>query len=216
MIELYLVRHAESEGNINPFLINGQSNHLKLTKNGEAQAERLGKRFCDERITFDQIYSSTALRCMHTTQIICQQIAFPPHHIQYSDQIIELSQGLWEGKVRAEMYTPEVKAQLINLQQFFKAPEGESQKEVEDRMYDFIFGHIIHSAQDHQKIMIVSHGMAIKCFFRGIMDSSPLMTYKTTVCNTSITKFEYDVNEGWYLDRLNDTAHLIGTELLNG
>lgn len=56
----------------------------------------------------------------------------------YDEDLEELSQGDWEGQLRTEIYTPR-QLQKINSNNYtFKAPNGESQEEVENRMFDFI------------------------------------------------------------------------------
>ena len=56
---------------------------------------------------------------------------------------------------------------------------------------------------------VFTHGLAIKCLFRGIMQSSSERTYKIEIDNTAITRFRYARN-GWHLVTLNDTTHLAG------
>lgn len=54
-----------------------------------------------------------------------------------------LSQGDWEGKSRSKTYTPEQVAEINSNQWLFTPPNGESQKEVEERMLAFISSEIL-------------------------------------------------------------------------
>lgn len=59
--------------------------------------------------------------------------------------------------------------------------------------------------------------VAIRCYLRGILGSSPSRTHKSAIDNTSITELVYNSREGpkggWFLMRFNDAAHLEGTSL---
>ena len=99
MLDLYLIRHAESEMNVQEHLIGGRNDAVNLSPKGELQAWYLGKRFREDRIQFDYIYSSTAVRAQRTAQIVCQEIKYPLDRIIYSTALLELDQGDWEGPV---------------------------------------------------------------------------------------------------------------------
>ena len=66
---------------------------------------------------------------------------------------MEISQGLWERLNKHEVYTREHLAMVYNLHQDFHAPGGESQRQVEFRMMDFmsnvILNKSIHAANLH-------------------------------------------------------------------
>lgn len=214
MINIYLIRHAESMGNVNHHLIGGQSNHYPLSDRGEAQAHLLGKRLKKEGITFDQVYASIAVRAQQTCQISCGHMGFDWDKVQHTDEIVELSQGDWEGKVRKEIYTSERRAEIVSNSYHFKAPGGESQKEVCDRMENWL-----HKAVEgldptkHHSIAGYSHGFAIKCLVKRLMDSDPLMTFRTIIHNTSLTCFQFN-GKNWLLERVNDHSHIVGSDFI--
>jgi broad specificity phosphatase PhoE len=208
MIELYLIRHAESVLNANGIFIGGRSNYAPLSKKGEFQSELLGIRFINEKMKFKKIYSSIAVRAKNTAQISCKKAGFL-EEIIFSDRIVELDQGDWEGEPRDEIYTEEI-LKKINLDRWnFKAPNGESQKEGEERMMSFVENEIVSKYNPDEKNVfgVFTHGFLIKCFLRGIIDFDPKRTYCIAINNTSITKLEYDA-KGWHLFSLNDTDHL--------
>ena len=214
MINIYLIRHAESMGNVNHHLIGGQSNHYPLTERGRDQARRLGIRLQKEGLSFDSVYASVAVRAKQTCQIVCGHVGFAFEEVELTDQIVELGQGDWEGKVRKEIYTPERRAEVISNSYYFKAPNGESQKEVCDRMENWLHAAIqdLDPAEDWN-VAGFSHGFAIKCLFKRLMDSDPTMTYRTIVHNTSLTCFQFN-GKRWLLERLNDHTHILGTEFI--
>ncbi len=210
MLDIYLIRHAESEGNVNNHYIGGRSNHFNLTDRGVEQARKLGQRLNKEKITFDYVFSSIAVRAKHTAEIICEEIPFPTQQIHFAEHLVELSQGEWEGQLRELHFTPERRQEIDNDPWNFTPPGGESQREVEERMFDWICEHVIPLKEEKPRVAIVSHGMAIKSLFRKIMDANPAMTRNTILHNTAFTRLMY-LEETWMVERFNDHAHLNGT-----
>ncbi len=210
MIHFIFIRHAESEGNLHtPHLIGGQSNHLKLTELGQEQAAKLGtyyKKLFD--VTTHEIWASTAVRNVQTASIFCETMGISPSVISYSEQLLELAQGDWVGRLRTDIYTPEVLAQIEADNWNFKAPNGESQREVEERVYAWLEQQIQNPALEGKTVLVFSHGVAIKCLIRKLLNSSPKMTYKTRIDNTSMSKFRYTSDKGWWLDSINSIPHL--------
>lgn len=214
MLSFFLVRHAESTGNVNHHLVGGRSNHFPLTERGRQQAHALGKRFHAEDIQFDKVHASIALRAQETAQISTSYLSFPSKEIILSDRIVEISQGEWEGQVRKEVYNEEMRKKLLADNYNFKAPGGESQKEVEERMAAYM-DEIIESwdGETSQRIGIYSHGFAIKSYIRKVMGSDYLMTLRTVIHNTSVTVLQYN-KRGFLLERVNDHHHILGNDFI--
>lgn len=202
MLSIYLLRHAETDYNADNKFVGGRSNHLSLSAKGEKQAVEIGKVLGDSNIRFDKVFCSIANRTQKTLEIILSQAHITNEPIILSEEIQELSQGDWEGKPRSEIYTPERLLEINSNQWLFKAPNGESQKDVEERMLSFISNNIINRYSEG-KYLIVGHGVAFKCLLRGILNISTLTAYKLLIENTSLTKLRYDNVNGWYLDYLN-------------
>lgn len=137
-LDIYFIRHAESEMNNSPHIIQGRGANVKLSERGLIQAEKLGERFIADKIKFDAVYSSPLLRAYETARIVCGKIDIQEHSITRLEQLVEQSHGDWEGKIRKEVYTPEiiehVKADWYN----FCPPNGESLKMAEERIYSFV------------------------------------------------------------------------------
>ena len=55
---------------------------------------------------------------------------------------------------------------------------------------------------------LFSHSTAIKCLLRGVLGSSPQMTHKLSVDNTSVTVLRHSSSCGWHLLKVNDISHL--------
>lgn len=67
-------------------------------------------------------------------------MSYPEEHIQSSDAIIEMSLGDWEGCNQSEIYSPETLSLIERCQPDFSAPSGESLRQVEFRMVQFLNG----------------------------------------------------------------------------
>ncbi len=212
MLDLYLIRHAESEMNNLP-LIGGRSGNSPLSARGNLQAILVGGRLRYESIFFNEVYSSPAVRAVKTAKEACKMIDYPLDKIVQYAELDELSMGDWEGKPRVEIYTPEMLAHINSNNWEFKAPNGESQREVEERMYGWVKECLLSRQDQNLTVGVFSHGMAIKCLLRGIMEFAPKITYKIALDNTSITRLKY-TERGWHLMAINDTAHLLGEQRL--
>lgn len=68
---------------------------------------------------------------------------FAEDQIQSSDALVEMSHGHWEGCLRSEIYTPETLSLIDRFQPDFSAPSGESLRQVEFRMVQFLNGTVL-------------------------------------------------------------------------
>lgn len=202
MLTLYLLRHAETDYNAHAQFIGGRSNQIPLSTKGRKQALEIGELLKDSNIQFDKVFCSIANRTRETLDIITSQGTISENPIVYAEELQELSQGDWEGKLRSEIYTPTQLEEINSNQWLFKAPGGESQKEVEERLLNFIETEILKKYAEGN-FLIVGHGIAFKCLLRGILDISSQMAYKLSIDNTSFTKISYSQDKGWYLNYLN-------------
>ncbi|CAF1527590.1 unnamed protein product [Didymodactylos carnosus] len=210
MLHLFLIRHGESDMNVQfESTIGGRGSLTPLTDRGRLQAEQLGKHLAREAATFTAMFTSTAKRTQETAGIALSQMKAYDKGLQIIENIEELSQGEWEGKNRQETYTDEITALIEKDNYNFAAPGGESQAQVEKRMLDFINDHILLQFDPKQslKFGIFGHGFAFKCILRHILNSDPSMTWKIQLDNTSITEIAYSVR-GWHIIRVNDISHL--------
>ena len=199
-IDLYLIRHAQSLANCRPEYISGRSNDVVLSEAGIKQSETLKKRLELERLNFDRVYSSPAVRARETARISINE------NFVMDERLQELDQGEWVGRLRNEIYTPEILALINKDNHNFASPKGESQKEVGERMYDFVKDRVL-GAPEGSKIAAFSHGVAIKCLLREIMQFDTNLTWRMNIENTSITQLRYHDNLWWPI-RINDYAHL--------
>lgn len=138
VIEVFFISHGESEMNLRPDLVAGRCPGAGLTPNGKRQARALAVFLNSQGIRFNAVYSSPLDRARATAASVCQELNFAEEQIQPSDALVEMSQGHWEGCPRSEIYTPEMLSLMERFQPDFSAPSGESLRQVEFRMVQFL------------------------------------------------------------------------------
>ena len=187
--------------------IGGRTSCSSLTNLGEEQAELLGQRLFWEKVHFDEVYSSPALRAHKTAEKSCSFLEFPLEKIVCVDALQELDQGEWEGRRREEVYTPEMLAHINSDNWNFCPPGGESQKQVEERQLEWLEETVLSRFEQELSVGIYGHGIALSCFLRGILGFHPSHTYKVRHWNTGVTRLDYS-SSGWHVLCVNDSAHL--------
>lgn len=217
---LYLIRHGQSEVNIQPDRV-GQEPDSRLTEKGKLQADALGYRlFRKEQLPADFVFASDYTRAADTCNIALQ---FYPAVITptFVPELREYSAGDWTGVSRTETYNVPVLLKMAAMNNAFLPPNGESMHMVERRASKWLEDAILYNPamQDEagrrnvqklppMNIFAFSHGMTIKCILHYIMGFDQSFTWKLTLENTSISKL-YFGREGWRLLSINDHAHLL-------
>ncbi len=188
MTTLYLIRHAEAEGNLYR-RIHGQYDSL-VTDNGYRQIKALEKRFQD--IPVDAVYSSDMFRTMTTARAV-----YVPKHLPLHTRpdLRELSMGDWEDRSWAGMDRIEhEKMALFNTgSRHFRAPNGESFEEIRRRGTAAVLE--IAATHPGQSVAIFSHGTIIRhvlAEFQGIGLGPEEMKKTNHSDNTAVTKLEVE------------------------
>lgn len=202
MTRIYLVRHAEAEGN-KKRVFQG-SFDADISENGHRQLERLKERFKDIKI--DAVYSSPLKRALDTAQAANFYHNLP---IITLDSLAEINGGHWEGVKWDDipvLFPEENKAWVDEPWKF--APEGgESMRSVYDRIWQAILD-IVKNNQG-KTVLVTSHGCAIRNFFcraKGL----PLERLREIDWfeNTSISTVDFDDDLIPHIVSLNDASHL--------
>jgi broad specificity phosphatase PhoE len=98
-MDILLVRHGESEGNL-ARLMQG-SRDYPLSDTGRAQARQLGAWLIQHAIGWDQAYVSPLARAKQTAEVLSEVTGLP--QAVPDDDLAELSAGTLEGLTREEM-----------------------------------------------------------------------------------------------------------------
>ena len=155
MTRIYIVRHAEAEGNLYR-RIHGQYDSL-VTPLGYRQIEALSRRFQD--IPVDAVYSSDLYRTRMTAKAIYAPKGLPLH---LEPGLREIAMGRWEDQTwgGAARRDPERMNQFSRSDPDYDSPGGETFQAVQKRVVD-TFRRLIRT-HGGQTIVCVSHGVAIR------------------------------------------------------
>lgn len=214
-INIFLVRHGESFGNLDNDQI-GQAAGTELTAKGIEQAKKLGERF-SKLPTPDFVAASSYKRAMDTCGIVVD-VAGWNVKLEITDALIEYNPGDWMGMRRSEMYKNPKNLQDITYKNMgFKFPgvSGESYHRVERRAATYIEDAIIYNEgllalaeKKEVNTVLFSHGMTIKALLFYVMTFSESFMWKVRIGNTSISHLVYN-DKGWFLNSINDCGHLL-------
>lgn len=197
--EIYLVRHAESEANLLPHLIAGRSSESPLTSRGVEQAQQLGLYMLDNEMVPINVFASPARRTRSTAAHALKQLGLEGMEPVVSTDLLEQSQGEYEGKVREEVYTDEIKAERERLGKNFKLPGAESMNEVGQRVDNWVQRTIEEVASERAseepiQIYGFTHAGSVANLASRILDWGRYETYQNQVAipNASISRFVLD------------------------
>ncbi len=204
MLEIYFVRHGETEWNLKGMLQGKQNS--PLTEKGRAQAAKLGEALKD--VEFDGIYSSPMGRASLTAEIIRgerEQALFTIPALR------EMSFGDMEGLSKKEFQKlhPEQYKNLWEdaLTYDPAAFNGETFQEVDDRVMEGL-DHLVKAHPDGGRILVVSHGMTLKSIFMHVWGHGLDKYWEDPVPeNTSLTIVSYKDGE-YRMEDFSNTSHL--------
>lgn len=201
MTKIFLIRHAEAEGNIHR-RAHGHFNGL-VTVNGYRQIEQLKERFLSEKI--DAVYSSDLSRTSVTASAICEPHGLP---LQATEQLREISLGAWEdmpwGDIR---FNEPAKCEHFNNDPARWSVDGsEGYEHIKDRMSNCIME--IARRHDGGAVCVFSHGVAIRSYLCKIMGVQSHEISKVPYCdNTAVTLIRYEGSEPT-IEYRGDNSHL--------
>ncbi|GJN25521.1 hypothetical protein PR202_gb13360 [Eleusine coracana subsp. coracana] len=137
-LEVVVVSHGECAAAMRPDLVGGRWPAAALTARGERQARALAVFLRSRGARLAAAYASPLDRARATAVLVCRELDFPEEQIQLSDSLTEMSQGQWEGCPKSEVYTAEMVNLMESTQPDFSAPIGESLRQVQFRMMEFL------------------------------------------------------------------------------
>ena len=198
MTTIYLIRHAEAEGNVFRRL-HGQYDS-NVTPNGLKQIAALAKRF--ENIPIDAVYASDLTRTCTTASAVYQPKNLPLHK---EPRFRELNCGVWEDlpfgwldhtdPERNRAFSHDPQNWSVEGSERFATYTGRFLEALEE------------VARRHagQTVAIFSHGMVL----RGVQQRLffPEKRDLPHSENTAVTKLLWD-GAGYQLEYLNDASHL--------
>jgi len=201
MTRVILVRHGESEGNLQR-LFRGRCD-FPLTPRGVEQARALRDELANFNI--DAIYTSPLQRALKTAEIINERHNVP---IFKEDGFINIDLGEWQGKPRIEIERnyPELWKLWITTPEELRIKGGEPLDNVQQRAYNTLVK-LIRNHTDGT-IVIVTHRAVLKPLIARAIGIAKPYFWKIHIDTASYSILEYTDERGFYLTLLNQTKHL--------
>lgn len=203
MTQIYIVRHAQSTGNIEKRLTGRED--YPLTEKGKEQVKCLVKRL--RPIHFDYICSSPSIRAIETVKEVAQENNL---NVETFTELSEMYFGIYDGwkweDVNKE--NPNIKQNQIKTNEIDGIRGEETLNQVGDRMMHFITE--IAEKNKQKTILIASHGVAIEAFLRQIT-RIPFAQEREEYSqkNTSLNLVYYEEEKKEFkIEILNDSKHL--------
>lgn len=202
MTKIYLIRHAEAEGNYYR-RIHGQYDS-KLTQRGYKQIDALAERFRNEHI--DALYSSDLIRTMETAKAITRY--HPELTIIPEPRLREISMGVWEdlpwGNVAYD--EPEQMLNFSSDPDNWHVKEAESFEHLKNRITSIITE--LAAKHDGQTIAVVSHGMAIRMLISHVKGIPSERIHEIQHGDNTCVALFLNEDEKLSVSYYNDTCHL--------
>lgn len=206
-MRLYLVRHAQTEGNATSTY---QSAESVFSEKGKQQEEYIIKRFT--HVSLDAVITSPHIR----TRVTAQQIATKKHIPLISSELVR--EHRWPSMmVGRSKLDPEIikvrehieKAWITNPE--WRHSDEERFIDIKQRALDFLD---YAKNLEYANALVVSHARFLKVLITVIIHGANTTAhmfndifYNISLNNTGITVVEY-ANGRWHLVTVNDHAHL--------
>ena len=200
MVELYVVRHGETDTNYEG-RINGMSTDKPLNANGIKQVEELKAHIDINK--FDEIYSSPMKRALQTAEILNQDV----HEIHQDKRLYEADYGTWDGVKEDELevkYPDAFDENHYLLANYTKyAKNAEEYDDVYARVEDFMDDM---AKKGDEKIMVVCHGFVSRSFMKVATGATSISSI-IQPNNAGVCKYKISANGNkfmMYYGRVND------------
>ena len=201
MTKIYLIRHAEAEGNLYR-RIQGHYNG-DITIKGHKQIAYLAERFRDTHI--DAVYASDLQRTQKTAGAILKYHNLP---LNIEPRLKEIGMGIWEdspwGNVSYD--DPEQMLYFSNDPAKWSVERGENFYDLRARITAILTE--LAERHDGQTIACFSHGMAIRSFISGLKGlPSERVTEVLHGDNTCVASLSWQ-NGAFEIEYYNDNSHI--------
>lgn len=202
-MKLYLIRHAQSEGNVRRALDTALPGP-PLTELGMEQAAAVARRLSGEPIV--SVYASRAMRARQTAQAVAAAVDL---EVQVIDGVHEVAAGDMEGRTDSEaietylgVLGPWTRGELTR-----RMPGGETGEQVRARFLGAVDELAAKHAETHPDgaLALVSHGGLMRLGGEWLADNvPPEVADKELLSNTAIIELDSRPSGGWHCRRWAD------------
>jgi 2,3-bisphosphoglycerate-dependent phosphoglycerate mutase len=200
---IHLLRHGESIGNAQGYH-QGQAD-FPLTERGRQQTELLARRWAEEAVVFDTIFSSPLQRARETVEILTKLLVMP---VQYDPVWMERDNGVLAGLPHEEASVRYPEPAFVHPYQPI-GETGESQWELYLRG-----GRAVQSLINRPpgRYLVVSHGGILNMVMYAILGIIPHANFhgpRFRFGNTAFATLTYYPHDHqWFVMGINDQFHL--------
>jgi len=175
-MEIYLIRHGQTDANSKAIIQGRVDNPLNAT--GKAQAKRTAEYLKQYSLKFDYCVASPLSRAIETMHIIKEQLHIDlPTHIE--PDIIEREFGELDGKPIPQNYFQVVHQGL--------AKGMETDQAIEQRVRTFFYRFF--QEHQHERVLMVAHSHVIKALLVQYIDD---FSYDAYLNNCSINRLTFN------------------------
>lgn len=209
MTTIYLIRHAEAEGNL--YRIAQGQYDSNLTDRGWRQVRALEKRFADVHV--DAVYSSDLYRTCATASAIYQPKGLPLHRVP---ALREICVGDWEQRTWGDISRrdPEQMENFSLHPERWQVANAETPRQVLDRAMAAI--REVARTNEGRTVAVFSHGYVIRLTLAALQGFTVEQLAQTPVGdNTAVSRIEAEGGELRVIFR-DDNSHLRTLEFLAG
>lgn len=202
MAKLVLVRHGQSQWN-EKGLWQGWID-IDLTEKGIEQAKETGRQLKD--IKFDHAYSSPLIRASKTLDEILKVLHQSDLPVIKDQAMTEKHYGIYAGKNKWQVKEEvgEEEFQKIRRSWDYPTPEGESMKQVYERLIPYYEKEILPKLKEGKNVIIASHGNTLRC----------LVKFLDHLSDEEVAKFEFGIGEG-YVYEIDKDGKVISKDIRN-
>lgn len=201
-MNIFIVRHAESDNNIHGKFCTYTNGDL--TPTGELQAKYCGMELA--HIDFKRVYASHLIRAIRTAQIITGT-----HQVLEFEELGEMNGGDYEARTwdDLDLIYPEFHIRMVDSLSTMALPRGESYEDVKNRLSKFINQELINSdLEPGDNVLIVSHGITLRILINMLLERKDAeVNTLHWADNTAITHIQ--LGETRTLHKLLSNEHLI-------
>lgn len=163
-------------------------NYPAINVNGKAEMEKIAKWVKEKGLKIDKIYSSSALRCVQSSEIFAKICGA---EFEVSEDLTARKFGVWSGLSFEEIEEkyPHMLDEYHKNPETYKPDGGETVVELNNRIKNAI--NSIIEKNTNKRIFIVTHGDVIQSAISNILEVPVKNQYKIFVPTGSATQINY-------------------------
>ncbi len=202
MTKLYLIRHAEAEGNLYR-IAHGHCNGLITNYRGYQQIDALRERF--STVDIDAVYASDLYRTQITARAVWLPKSLPLHLVP---AFREICMGAWENHTWHELHVkfPEQMYNFNRRADLWRVEGAETAQQVVDRFIPAL--EQVARQHEGEAVAVFSHGMTLRTVL-GVLQGQTLAEVGQTPHgdNTAVSLVEWE-NGKFRVVYRDDNSHL--------